>query len=188
MKICIAEKCEKHVYQSSLCRHHYHIKHRKRINAAQRAWAKNHPKNIRKHNRNQYIKNREKMNAHSRAWSKAHAERVSVISHHHAIFSPKNVRHANYKGMPFFDDWNPDMCGSFRAGAQWIINNIGRRPGSGKEYHLHIVDRKIGFVPGNLQWVPRERHQQEEMIAKLLLENQDLRRANAELTRAGSGQ
>jgi hypothetical protein len=76
--------------------------------------------------------------------------------------------------MPFADLWNPHRGGSFAVGAQWIIENLGRRPN--KQYELHIVDRQLGFIPGNLQWVPRSKHKQEELIARLLLENQNLKK------------
>jgi len=77
--------------------------------------------------------------------------------------------------MPFFDAWNPEKGGEFRLGAQWILANLGPRPD--KKYHLHIVNRALGFVPGNLQWVPSDHHRQEELINHLLLENQQLKAA-----------
>jgi len=80
---------------------------------------------------------------------------------------------STYKGMPFFDDWNPDQGGSYRAGAYWIAENIGRRPDT--KHQLHIIDRRIGFMPGNLIWVPQDKHRREEMIYKLLLEVQTLK-------------
>lgn len=80
--------------------------------------------------------------------------------------------------MPYYDGWNPNKGGSLAAGAQWIIDNLGHRPGSGKEYHLHIVDRRIGFMPGNLQWIPCTEHKQQELIPRLMLEIQQLRAEN----------
>jgi hypothetical protein len=76
--------------------------------------------------------------------------------------------------MPFCVDWDPNQGGSFAAGARWIIANLGRRPGA--TYQLHVVDRGLGFVPENLQWVPRDIHKQFEMIARLLLENQNFKK------------
>ncbi|MGH2508387.1 MAG: hypothetical protein ACRDHZ_13460 [Ktedonobacteraceae bacterium] len=94
-------------------------------------------------------------------------ERNTVRCHHRLIFQ---LRRPTYAGMPFFDNWNPDKGGSFNAGAQWIIENLGHRPAG--NYQLHIVDRRAGFTPGNLEWVPREKHRQSEMIDRLLLEIQ----------------
>lgn len=83
--------------------------------------------------------------------------------------------------MPFFEAWNPDTGGSFKVGAAWIIENIGPRPA--EPYELHIINRRLGFMPGNLAWVPQDRHQQEELINRLLLENQNLRKENEALRR-----
>lgn len=100
-------------------------------------------------------------------------EYKTVQGHFHHIFT--DVSHRPwYKDMPFCDDWNPQKGGSFASGAKWLIENIGKKP-EGK-WELHIIDKKTGFVPGNLSWVPKENHKQEEMIAKLLLENQRLKR------------
>lgn len=65
--------------------------------------------------------------------------------------------------MPFYDAWNPAKGGSWAAGAQWIIDNIGRRP---KGTTLHIVEHSLGFVPDNLEWThPRKQsHQQMHKI------------------------
>jgi hypothetical protein len=80
---------------------------------------------------------------------------------------------STYAGMPFCDDWNPKKGGSVNAGEQWIVQHLGRRPAP--DYQLHIVDRRIGFMPGNLVWVPRDKHRREEMIYRLLFEVQTLR-------------
>jgi hypothetical protein len=106
----------------------------------------------------------------SRPWIAAHSEHISVRTHYHLIRNGDQY----YRGMPFYAGWNPDKGGSYGAGAEWIIANLGRRPD--KTYQLHIVDRLIGFMPENLQWVHRSKHQQEEVVAKLRLEIQKLRR------------
>lgn len=107
--------------------------------------------------------------AHRRQWSVAHPEHITVRNHYHMIQNEDK----NYLGMPFYDEWNPNKGGSYGAGVQWIIENIGRKPAKG--YDLHIVDRTIGFMPGNLQWVHRTQHQQEEIVTKLKIENQQLK-------------
>ena len=119
-----------------------------------------------------------KLPGYKAKWYAANVERESVRGHHYFICRQQK---SGYAGMPFFDGWNPDRGGSFNAGAQWIIEALGQRPG--KRYELHIVDRRLGFVPNNLQWVPKERHYQEELINRLLLENQNLRAENQALLR-----
>ena len=79
-----------------------------------------------------------------------------------------------YRGMPFYAAWDPTKGGTHQAGANWIITNLGKRPT--RTDQLHIVDRRLGFVPGNLQWVPRKKHRQSEMIARLLREIQTLKK------------
>jgi hypothetical protein len=100
------------------------------------------------------------------------SEYISVRSHYDIIMGKYKKVPCYYK-MPFFNGWNPKKGGSFQAGEDWIIENIGKRPG--KNYQLHIVDRKLGFVPNNLEWVPRDKHKQNEMINRLLLENKKLK-------------
>lgn len=95
-------------------------------------------------------------------------ERRTVF--HHLHFIRKEV--STYAGMPFCAFWDPKKGGSYKAGEDWIVNNIGRRPAKG--YDLHIVDRQIGFMPGNLQWVPRDHHRRKELINQLLVRVQVL--------------
>jgi hypothetical protein len=76
-------------------------------------------------------------------------EYCTVVSHFYYIFTLKSSVYRNYKGMPFFDGWNPKKGGSYLAGAEWIIKNLGRRP---KGASMHIVDHEKGFVPNNLEW------------------------------------
>ena len=180
MKLCATEKCLRPVHAKGLCKTCYsklYVQtHREQHRKRGRTWAKKNREKDLAARRANYAANpelRERRYAREKAKRSANPERVAVKGHYDAIHAVK--RCPTYTGMPFFKDWSPKTGGSYDAGAQWIIENIGRRPGSGTEYHLHIVDRKIGFMPGNLQWVPREKHAQEEMINKLLLENQNLR-------------
>jgi hypothetical protein len=117
------------------------------------------------------------------AYSIAHTEERSVRSHHFSIFGTKNRSAAkNYEGMPFEDAWNPKMGGSFKAGGEWIIANLGKRP---EGCWLHIVDHEKGFVPGNLEWTHPKKQVAEQMfkiiarqrheIKELQIENQKLR-------------
>ncbi len=97
-------------------------------------------------------------------------ERRTVIQHLSHIFTGRK----GYGGMVFCPQWSPSHGGSYDTGEKWVLDNLGPRPRDGK-YHLHIVDRRLGFVPDNLQWVPCGQHKREEMINKLLLEVQNLR-------------
>ena len=96
----------------------------------------------------------------------------TVAGHHSEIRKGS----PSYRDMPFYDRWNQSVGGSFAEGARWIIENLGSRPGNGR-YELHIIDRSVGFWPGNLIWVPKDRHKQEEMLMRLLLENKQLKLA-----------
>lgn len=121
----------------------------------------------------------EKIRAYKKLYRSTHPELATVSNHYRFIFK-QNIK--AYRGMPFFDAWNPQQGGRLFAGAQWISENIGHRPS--KTHHLHIVNRRLGFVPGNLQWVPQDQHCQEELIPKLLLEIQNLRNEIAILRKA----
>jgi hypothetical protein len=100
-------------------------------------------------------------------------EYVTVQSHKQSIKTAYQTRNAAYANLPFFAAWDPDQGGRLVVGAQWVIENLGRKPS--KDYELHIIDRRLGFVPGNLAWVPRSEHKREEMLTKLLIENQHLK-------------
>ncbi len=111
-----------------------------------------------------------KFKAILKTWRKANPARVrayrspeqnSVRHHRYAILSSKNPRNANYKGMPFFDGWNPKKGGSSKAGADWIIANLGKRP---KGCSLHIIDHAKGFVPGNLEWASPQKQNNQRMF------------------------
>jgi hypothetical protein len=88
-----------------------------------------------------------------------HRELSSVRRHHCSIFNPKHPSYNHYKGMPFYDGWNPDKGGSFNLAEKWIIENLGKRPlGS----TMHIVNHESGFTPGNLEWThPRKQNNQQ---------------------------
>jgi len=85
------------------------------------------------------------------------------------------IRHkvSTYAGMPFFDGWNPNCGGAIKNGEAWIVKHLGNRPAAG--YDMHVVDRQIGFMPGNLQWVPRDKHRRTELLNTLLREIQQLK-------------
>lgn len=76
-------------------------------------------------------------------------EYTSIKRHHYAICISDSLKNLNYKGMPFYADWNPNAGGSFLAGYRWIIENIGPRP---QGCSLHIMHHDKGFTPGNLCW------------------------------------
>lgn len=77
----------------------------------------------------------------------------TVCGHYNHIFISKRPSAAGYKGMPFYDEWNPQKDGAIWKGAKWIIDNLGPKPGP--EWSLDIVKHEIGFMPGNLRWATR---------------------------------
>jgi hypothetical protein len=99
-------------------------------------------------------------------------EYATVNTHRASIRTAYKAKNATYRNMPFFAEWEPRK-GGCSAGAKWIIDNLGRKPSP--DYELHIVDRTLGFVPGNLQWIPRSEHKREEMLTKVLIENRQLK-------------
>ena len=77
-------------------------------------------------------------------------EYAVVCRHHDFIFNKKSPNHKYYKGMKFFDDWNPRKGGAIWKGAKWIMENLGKRPSP--KWSLDVIDHHIGFAPGNLRW------------------------------------
>ncbi len=112
-------------------------------------------------NRKWYEKNSEKAKEQARKRSTENPEYRTVVHHKHQIFNSKANQHRNYKGTPFFDGWNPDKGGSYQAGADWIIVNLGKRP---QGHSLHIVDHAKGFVPDNLEWANQKKQIAEQMF------------------------
>jgi len=106
---------------------------------------------------------------------------ASVAKHWHCIFNPKESTYENYKGMPFFDDWNPKKGGSYLTGAIWILNNLGKRPSS--NHSLGIVVHADGFVPGNLEWQTKSEQQREKRYNTL--GNIPKKKFEAEMLRRG---
>jgi|ERR1700733_1796781 len=105
--------------------------------------------------------NRVKQRARVLAWARKHPERRSVASHRYMILNPRSKYHKQYKGMPFYDGWNPDKGGSIKNGEIWIIKNLGKKP---KGSSLHIMDHSLGFVPGNLEWATPKKQTSEQMF------------------------
>jgi hypothetical protein len=91
-------------------------------------------------------------------YNRRHPERKSVQNHFYCIIKQ---RRSNYRGMPFFNKWNPKKGGSYQAGADWIIANLGRRP---KDSTLHIIDHEKGFVPHNLEWAHPKKQSNQQMF------------------------
>ena len=105
-----------------------------------------------------------------RNWSQSHPIAASLRNHHRYIFRLKTKW---YVDMPFYDAWNYDKGGSFIEGENCLLKEIGPKPG--KFYDLHVVDKSVGIMPGNLVWVPRDRHKREELVFKQALEIKQLR-------------
>jgi hypothetical protein len=114
-------------------------------------------------------------------WRKKNIERLTVQSHYYWIFNPKHVNYKYYKDMPFFDGWNPDKSGSFQAGADWIIENLGKRP-KGK-VSLDVIDHILGFVPGNLRWSDPKGQNKNQMYKKNAQLRRDLEKAESEISK-----
>lgn len=96
---------------------------------------------------------KEEIAKNKKLYHKNNFEFLCVINHYHYIFNKKHLNYKYYKEMPFYDKWNPDKGGSYREGAKWIIDNIGKRPC--KKWSLDIVNHYIGFMPGNLRWAKK---------------------------------
>ena len=92
---------------------------------------------------------------------KQRPEYKTVAAHYYWIVKSKEARLAAYKGMPFFDGWNPDKDGSCLNGMIWIIENLGKRP---KGSSIHIIDHEKGFVPGNLEWASKRKQNNQQMF------------------------
>jgi len=103
------------------------------------------------------------------SWS---PEYRTVSSHYHYIFNPNRRGHDVYHGMPFFDEWNPDKGGSFRAGADWIIANLGKRP---EGCTLHVVDHEKGFMPDNLEWTSPRKQIHQQMVKIIAQQRHEIR-------------
>jgi hypothetical protein len=101
-------------------------------------------------------------------------EYAAVVTHRQSIITAYKTKHATYRDMAFYPDWNPSVSGrgAYSRGAQWILDHLGPKPGP--DFELHIVERSRGFVPGNLRWIPRGVHKQAELLRTVLLENQQL--------------
>lgn len=85
---------------------------------------------------------------------KLRPEYRTVVSHWNFIFNPRTANAiASYKDMPFYDKWNPNKGGSYKTGMQWILDNLGQRPGP--KHSLDIIKHDVGFMPGNLRWTLR---------------------------------
>jgi hypothetical protein len=85
----------------------------------------------------------------------------TVRHHFYYIFSSKHMHHESYRGMPFFNAWNPNKKGSWLIGARWIVTNLGKKP---KGHTMHIVDHEKGFTPGNLEWADSRKQSAEKMF------------------------
>lgn len=99
---------------------------------------------------------------------KTYSEYRTVVAHHYYILKSKNPKHKNYKDMPFFENWNPAQGGYLWKGAEWIIKNLGPKPGP--QWSMDIIDHQKGFVPGNLRWASRltqERNKRHSFLGKL---------------------
>jgi len=182
--ICSVPNCNTKAVTKGLCQKHFDKSISKTRTAKWAAKAKKYAKTQRKAGLCVYYKCQnppEQGKAHCSIHLKKHRnsrppEHRTVAAHLQFIQRGTST----YKNMPFFDGWNPKTGGSTRAGYIWILENLGPRPTNGK-HELHIIDRAIGFMPGNLRWVPCVLHKREEFINQVILENQTLRTENQRL-------
>jgi hypothetical protein len=113
---------------------------------------------------------KEEIKAYQEKNRKAHRELQSVRHHHRSIFNTEDKSHKSYKGMPFYDYWNPDKGGAFKTGEKWIIDNLGKRP---EGCTLHIISHALGFTPGNLEWT-HPRKQVNQQMYKIIAQQRNL--------------
>ena len=131
----------------------------------------------RKHNNRRRICSPECRRIRQRQWAKRQVGYRTVHAHWRWIFI-EDGSHRTYKGMPFFDGWNPKKGGSFRAGAAWIISNLGKRPQGGS---LHVVHHDIGFMPGNLEWASAGKQSNQQMFKIIAQQRHRIKELEAEL-------
>lgn len=100
----------------------------------------------------------------------------SVINHFKWIYNPHDPeRYHGYKGMPAHQSWNPKKGPKAVVKAVTdILSEIGDKPS--KKHILHIMDKRIGFRPGNLMWVPSIEHKRMELLNILIKENAMLKK------------
>jgi hypothetical protein len=173
--ICKIDGCERPIFIEKwmLCTLHYgrmmYKRHAQRRRSEKQTLYNQDPEKFRTKSKIWRAENRTESRTRTVRWRKKNPIYVTVTNHYNSIRAGKNP---TYRDMIFFTGWDPKQGGSFADGTKWIQDNIGLRPS--RTHHLHIVDRRLGFVPGNLAWVPRDKHQQQEMIPRLLLEIQNL--------------
>jgi len=117
----------------------------------------------------------------AKKYREAHIEELTVQRHYQSIFNPKCLTHRNYKGMPFFDGWNPDKGGSIKAGGRWIIDNLGRRPEGSS---LHVIHHDIGFMPGNLEWTTPKKQINQQMFKIIAQQRHEIKMLKRQLIEA----
>ena len=126
-----------------------------------------------------YRKRKEKIE-YMAAYRKKTREVQTVRNHHLAAFKLHEGRRI-YDGMPFHDAWNPDKGGSYKAGGQWIIDNLGCRPDG---CTLHIIEHAKGFVPGNLEWTHPKRQVNQQMFKIIAQQRHQIKQLNRQLVEA----
>jgi hypothetical protein len=156
----------------------YRVAHKKEKNSYDVAYRAAHKEEIKAYN----LAHRAAHKEQHKVYDSERKEESSVRSHHRMIFGTnKTPPRKNNEGMPFCDAWNPKKGGSYRAGGDWIIANLGRKP---EGCTLHIVEHEKGFVPGNLVWTDPVKQNAEQMfkiIARLRREVKILQEQNDNL-------
>lgn len=138
-------------------------------------------KKILKEAKQYYKKNRKrilkKVREYNRKFRRNNPELASVRSHFYGIVRGYEDM---YSSMPFYDDWNPDKGGSLRAGGDWIIKHLGKRPGGSQ---LHIISHEKGFIPGNLEWTYPQKQLNQQMFRVIAQLRHRIKQLEAKLER-----
>lgn len=140
----------------------HYKKHRKEKLAANAAWRKRNKRKIKVIQAAWQEANKETIRMKKNIYDRNRVIHKTIYGHHYLIF--RSTKRKNYKGMPFFDEWNPDKGGSFDIAERWILENLGKRP---KGTTLHIIQHDLGFVPGNLEWT-FPRRQSNQLMFKII--------------------
>lgn len=105
----------------------------------------------------------------------------TAMYHHWCIFTSDDASRHTYKGMPFYDGWNPQKGGSFAAAAVWIVKRLGSKSEQPPGSSLHIVEHALGFMPGNLEWATPGKQSAAQMFKIIANQASQIKRLKREI-------